>query len=269
MAEVSRLYPAPPATVALEGLYLGENLREGAPLVYTNFIASLDGRIAAPDAHGRSRVPPAIANPHDWRLYMELLAQADAVFTTGRHLRAVAAGRHADLLTLTEEHRDLIDWRRRRTLPRHPDCVAVSRSLDLPAAALCGCHPGRVLIITNTNAPEERAEALMKAGIDVLRVSAPGIDGRAIVQALRARGYGHIYSIAGPRVLYTLLEANVLDSLYFTFAFRALGGERFDTLLRGRPFDSPRGFTLRSLYHDPSVPAGAGQLFMCLARTPA
>ncbi|MDX1593466.1 MAG: pyrimidine reductase, partial [Gammaproteobacteria bacterium] len=43
------LYPDP-GHVALEGLYLGEELRRLAPvdevLFYANFIASLDGRIA-------------------------------------------------------------------------------------------------------------------------------------------------------------------------------------------------------------------------------
>ncbi len=50
------LYPEPERT-ALEGLYLSHDLRRcrrgGDPFVYSNFIASLDGRIAVADPAGR------------------------------------------------------------------------------------------------------------------------------------------------------------------------------------------------------------------------
>lgn len=268
MTEALRLYPPPQTTVPLAGLCLQQRLREGGPLVYSNFIASLDGRIAVPDAQGRSRVPPAIANPRDWRLYMELLAQADVVLTTGRHLRAVAAGRQADLLNITEqEHHDLIQWRRQRGLPPHPDCVAVSHSLDVPAKALCAHGPQRVAVLTHDGAARERVAALSEAGIEVMRARGNGaLNGRAAIDALHARGYRYIYSIAGPRVLHALLEADVLDRLYFTSALLTLGGERFDTLVRGQPFASPRGFSLAHLYYDPGAPVGASQLFMRLDR---
>src|SRR4051812_17752639 len=91
-----RLYPPPAEEQSLEGLYLAQDVRLLAqgrrPFVYTNFVTSLDGHISEPsDTQGR-QVPKAIANSHDWRLYMELVAQADVLITTERQLRAMAAG---------------------------------------------------------------------------------------------------------------------------------------------------------------------------------
>src|SRR5438309_2107204 len=91
-ALVDRLYPAPPLRLSLTGLYLGHELRTrarpGEPYVYSNFIASLDGRISELDPRSHRRVPPrAIRHPHDWQLYLELAAQADAVVVSGRRWR--------------------------------------------------------------------------------------------------------------------------------------------------------------------------------------
>lgn len=256
-SQLRRLYPLPSADVPLEGLYLAQARRVLEPLqsriVYTNFITSLDGRISAPHpVTGRREVPPAIANPRDWRLYMELLAQADVLITTTRHLRAVAAGRHGNLLRLAEdEFPDIVAWRRERGLPPHPVCVAASVSLDLPGAALCACHAGPIEIVTTDAAPPERVAALEDAGIAVVRAgSGARVDGAALIDALVARGYRFIYSIAGPRVFHALLAADVIDRLYLTISLALLGGEHYDTLTRGELFSPARRFDLTGLHLD-------------------
>jgi hypothetical protein len=91
------LYPEPERT-ALEGIYLSHDLRRCRrgvdPFVYSNFIASLDGRIAVADPQGgEPEIPSATANPRDWRLLLELAAPADALIVSGRYVRKVGRGR--------------------------------------------------------------------------------------------------------------------------------------------------------------------------------
>ncbi len=273
---VVRLFPLPPCERPLEGLYLGqiapgradEPPREGG-FVYTNFITSLDGRISQPQPDsGLRAVPPALANPRDWRLYAELAAQADVLLTTGAHLRAVAAGRHGNLLTLSDEaHADILAWRHDQGWPTHIPCAAVSGTLDLPAARLCTQHPGPLLIITGEAASAQRAKILNQAGIEVVRAgSGSRLTGRSIFDALMGQGFRRIYCIGGPRLLHALLEDDVVDRIYLTLAQVILGGDRYDTLTQGPRLAPPRGFDLRELHFDPHAPAHAGQLFACFDR---
>src|SRR5215831_12066691 len=94
---VLRLFPGPPAPIPLHGLYLREPLRPAhrgtKPFVYTNFIASLDGRISLPDPQTAKRaVPRAIANARDWRLFQELAACADALVMSAQYVRDLPRG---------------------------------------------------------------------------------------------------------------------------------------------------------------------------------
>lgn len=272
---VVRLFPVPACERPVEGLYLGhvvppcsERMREDA-FVYTNFIASLDGRISQPQpGTGLRAVPTALANRRDWRLYAELAAQADVLLTTGAHLRAVAAGRHGNLLTLDDPaDADIVAWRRGQGLPADIPCAAVSGTLRIPAQALCAHHAGPLLIITGEAAAAAQSRVLTDAGIEVVGVDGgPRLSGRAIFDALIARGYRRVYCIGGPRLLHALLEADVVDRLYLTFAQVILGGDRYDTLTQGPRLEPPRGFDLRELYFDPYAPVHAGQLFACFDR---
>jgi riboflavin biosynthesis pyrimidine reductase len=265
--DVTRLYPPPGETRPLTGLYLNHELhRQGTaqrPFVYSNFIASLDGRVSEPEPDsGRYRVPAAIANPRDWRLYMELAAQADVLLTTTRHLRAVAAGRHAELIEIGHgEFGDLASWRAARGLAPQPMIAVVSTGLEIPAAALRRRCQAPLLVLTSHDAPAVRIRQLSDHDIEVLPVgSGAAVDGDTLVQALAARGLQRIYSIAGPRVLHTLLAAGRLDRLYLTLAQVLMGGDQYHTLTAGPPLTPAAGFQLHELYLDAAEPSGAGQL---------
>lgn len=266
---VLRLFPGPVEERPLEGTYLRHALhrRGGArPFVYTNFIASLDGRISEADERGRRRVPAAIAGPRDWRLYMELLAQAEVLLTGGRHLRAVAAGRHGDLLQLAEaEHPDLVAWRREAGLTPHPTCAAFSASADIPAAALRARHPGRLLVFTCEDAEPARVQALERAEVEVVAAGRGGrVDAAAALAWLAGRGVRTVYSIAGPRLFHALLSAGAVDRLYLTLAHQLLGGAHYDTLLHGAALTPPPRLRLRELHLDRE--GGREQLFACYER---
>ena len=265
---ITRIFPQPATTRSLRGLYLTHDLRGqgdlGKPLVYTNFITSLDGRISERGPGGHRRVPAAIANPHDWRLYLELMAQADVVLTTARHLRGVAAGREEMPGLAGDETADLVSWRRARGLAPTPAIAVVSAALDLPVARLLLKHPGPLLLLTNGAVEGSRVAALEAEGAEVLAVGAGRYPtAREILAGLSSRGYRCIYSIAGPRVFHTLVAGGALDRLYLTIAQTVIGGSG-DTLLPDAQLPSPASFALQAAYCDSRGARGVGQLFLVL-----
>lgn len=266
---VTRLHPTRDE-VPLEGLYLAHDLRvrfgPRSHFVYTNFISSLDGHISEQDAaSGRRRVPAALANPRDWRLYMELLAQCDVVLTTARHARAIAAGRQRELLSLQDaDYADLAAWRQQRGLAPYPATAVLSNGLDFPTS-VSERLPGGLIVLTGAQADPARVRALREAGVTVRQAHA-AVDGEQVVAALAQLGYRFIYSIAGPAIMHTLLQAAVLDRIYLSLVPMLLAGEPFDTLTRGAPLTPPAGFRLHELYWDAEAPAPTGQLLLSLDR---
>ncbi|MEF8792694.1 RibD family protein [Thiohalorhabdus sp.] len=271
MEPLLRLYPEPPGEYPLEGRFLDHDLqrfgRAGSPFVYSNFITSLDGRVARPHpATGRRAVPADIANQRDWRLFMELVAQADVLLVSDRLLRAVAAGRHTALIDLEATGlEDLVQWRRERGMVRQPALATVSRNLDLPAPDLAERYTRGILVITSSEAPEDRVAALERGGVEVV-LAGPGpyVAAADLVTTLTQRGYNRIYSLAGPRMLHTLVADGSLNRLYLTVAHKLVGGEDFDSLVRGSGLAPARGFTPVELYWDRWAPKGAGQLIEVL-----
>ncbi len=262
--DLLELFPHPGGRVALRGLYLAHALRARGPDPYvcSNFIVSLDGRIALTDpVTGLQRVPPAIANPRDWRLYLEIAAQADVLLTTGRHLRAVAAGRHRDLLAVADQP-DLRAWRLARGLPSAPAVAALSATLAFPTEALEQL-PGPLLVFTTDSAPVARERELRARGVGVQCLGGTLLDGGALVAALAGAGHRVIYSIAGPRVLHALCAARALHRLYLTQAMALLGGEPLVPLLHGPELDRPVQASLAGCYLDTAAQSSAGtaQLF--------
>jgi riboflavin biosynthesis pyrimidine reductase len=265
---VLRIHPHGQVAVALRGLYLSHDLRAAGdparPFVYTNFIASLDGRISEAGPGRRRQVPQAIANTRDWRLYLELLAQADVVLTTARHLRAVAAGRQRspDLTEAAAE--GLIEWRVARGLSPAPAIAVLSEQLRIPVRDVLRKCSGPLHLLTHQGVPDAQVQALQDEGADVHRVGvAPILTAAEVLSVLTAQGYRNIYSIAGPHVLHTLLEGNALDRLYLTIAQLVLGGEG-DTMMPTIALETPARFKLEALYLDPYAPKGAGQMLMTL-----
>ncbi|MHB1608192.1 dihydrofolate reductase family protein [Acidiferrobacter thiooxydans] len=248
------LYPGAPQRRELAGLYLDDVPADvGHPFIYANFLASLDGRIALRDGNGHKGVPATIANDLDWRLYTELLVQADAVLTTGPQARAIATGAFKDMMiTAHERYPDLRDYRRARGLSAHPVCVVVtSRPHDLAGGALKSAHPGTIVAITPTKARDE-VRAARAAGLQVIVVDeALTVTGKDLWRVLDERGLRRVYMTGGPRLFHSLLVDRVVDRLYLTTACRLLGGEEdMETLVRGSVLPLPVEARLRRLALD-------------------
>ena len=271
---ILQLYPTPAREVSLEGLYLGHELRGqqetlGRPFVYTNYVVSLDGRIAIPRPTGQGMmVPQETANDRDWRLFQELAVQADCVISSGRYLRDYAEGKAQEILRVYGEPRfaDLGRWRAAQGLSPYPDLAVISGSLDFPIPPFLTQEGRKVVVITHEAADETRAARLEQEGAQVIRAGQSDVGGRPAIAALGELGYGTIYMATGPRVHHLLLADDALDRLYTTVAHRLLGGQPFSSLVEGDLLRPAIGLQLQALYFDPHALDGLGQQFVCYGR---
>lgn len=269
MKTVCRLYPPPFAEVPLRGLYLQQNLHQqgscAQPFVYANFLASLDGRIALEDGMtGETYLPKSLTTPDDFRLFLELEAQADCLITHGGYLRALHEARLGNILQIgcQPEHADLAQWRLDHSLAAQPAVVIASASLDFPMPPSLKAHGQAVYIATGRNADPIRIARWREEGYEVL-LAGEGrlVEGGALIPALGERGYRSIYLIAGPHMLDTMVRDGQLQRLYQTITHQLMGGETFRTLVPG-PLLGPVGhLKMRSLYYDANSHGEAGQWF--------
>ena len=265
---LTRLIPAPQQDVKLAGLYLAHQLHKrdgnGHPFVYSNFVTSLDGRIAVAGEHRQSHeVPPAITNLRDWRLYQELAGQADILITSGRYFRQSIVGEAQDFLPVGSqpEYEDIRLWRQEQGLAAQPDIAIMSASLDIPVESLAPYHKRKIYIFTGEQADAARIRLLESTGVHVMQAgTGRQVDGKLMIEQLAAEGYQSIYAIAGPWVFHTLLTAKVVNRLYLTIACQLLGGIDYDTLVEGTQLSPANGMRLVSLHHDTHAPSGS-QLF--------
>jgi riboflavin biosynthesis pyrimidine reductase len=265
---VIEMYPASGITRELKGLYLRETLEaaapERSPFIYSNFISSLDGRIALPGPGRNShQVPPAIANDRDWRLFQELAAQADLLITSGRYFRqSKNEEAQAELPVGTSaEFDDLRAWRIEQGLSPQPDIAVFSSSLDVPVSAINRYNDRNVYLITGSTADSQKLEKITaRSHTQVISCGRQGhVDASLLRDKLKQLGYRRVYAIAGPAVLHTLLLGNALDRLYHTTAHCLLGSTKFDTFVWGPELDPAVCMPLRAMYLDRHAPAGAGQ----------
>lgn len=265
-----QLYPMPAQEVTLSGLYLRHDLRRegqerGRPFVYTNYVTSIDGRIAIPRREGKGMtVPKDTANDRDWRLFQELAVQSDIIISSGRYLRDYAEGKAQEILTVYDDPRfeDLGRWRKERNLPAYPDLAVVSGSLDFTVPPFLTRSGRKVIVITHGAADKGKVRQLEDEVARVVIAGEDDVTGGQAIAALGDLGYRTIYMATGPRVHHLLLAGNALDRLYLTTAHRLLGAEPFSSLVEGELLRPAVGMRLNSLYYDPHALDGLGQQFV-------
>jgi len=271
---ILRLYPLPSQEVPLKGLYLGDNLRRYAhaldrAFIYSNFITSLDGRIAIahPTKPGMV-VPDQIANPRDWRLFQELAVQADVLITSGRYLRDYVDGRAQEILRVYDDPQltDLKGWRNKNGLKPLPDLAVISGSLDFPIPEVLAQSDRSILVYTTSKADPQRRETIEAQMGRVIVAGEESVKGQYLITSLSDLGYRMVYSATGPRVLHLLLAAGMLDRLYLTHTNRMLGGDPFSSIVEGRLLEPPVDFELVSAHYDPHALNGLGQLLSTYQR---
>jgi riboflavin biosynthesis pyrimidine reductase len=264
-----RLQPAPHAEHDLHGLYLAHELHRlgapGRPLVYGNFLTSLDGRIAVTNPVTReSAVPEHMSSDNDLRLLLELQAQADCLITHGGYLRSLAAGRLGNVLQVGVQAgaEDLAEWRREQGLEPQPDIVVASASLDFPIPQPLQELGQRIIIATGADADPARVDTWERRGMEVIVAGDSSmVDGDALVSILARRRYQSLYLLAGPLMLATMIHSGRLSRLYLTITHQIIGGTDFTTLYHGPQLRLAGRLDLRSLYADSVAATGSGQWY--------
>jgi riboflavin biosynthesis pyrimidine reductase len=268
-ARILRLYPGPVQESPVAGMYLAQKLHTlgsaDAPFVYADFVSSLDGRIALEDpSTGESHLPAELRSASDFRLLLELEAQAECLITNSSYLRAIVAERLDDILEVGSRNdtADLAAWRRDNGLPPQPDVVIASASLDFRLPPSLSPSARRVIVATGETAPADKLDRLRARGYEVIIAGKDRwVEGTALIRALARFEYRSIFLLAGPRMLETMLRGGALSRLYLTMVHRLLGGQRMDTMIPGPELGAAGNLRLASIYYDAAAPYGLGQWF--------
>ncbi len=261
-----RLYPQSGEKSAVNGLYLAHQVHKlGAtesPFVYANFLSSLDGRIALEDvSQSTTYIPRHLTTASDFRLFMELHAQADCLITHGGYMRALNKGRLGNILQVRDK--DLVEWRRNNDLKAQPSVIIASASLNFPMHNSLREHAQKVYIATGKNADPDRIRYWQDLGHPILITGEDRmVQGASLIHELSRLDYKSIYLIAGPQMLDTVIRDKQLSRLYLTITHQLIGGKDFRTLLTGSMLGPEGNLVLKSMYYDPYSPPGSGQFFM-------
>jgi riboflavin biosynthesis pyrimidine reductase len=197
----------------------------------------------------------------DFRLFMELHAQADCLITHGLYMRALDEGRLGNVLQIKDK--DLVEWRVNNGLKEQPVVVIASASLNFPMHRSLYEHEQTVYIATGRNADPGRIRNWQDLGYIILFVGeGRKVQGAPLVHELSKLGYQSIYLIAGPQMLDTITRQKQLSRLYLTISHQLIGGTNFRTILTGAPLEAEVNLTLKSIYYEPDNPNGSGQFFM-------
>jgi riboflavin-specific deaminase-like protein len=179
--------------------------------VALNMVTSLDGAIAV---EGRSG---GLGSPADRAIFLALRSCADVILVGAGTVRAEDYGPPRP--TEAEQQRRIDEGR--SPLPR---LAVVTGGLDLdPAARLFSDPDRRPLIITTTDAPADRRQALAPVA-DLLDAGTGRVDVAEALAMLGASGAAVVLCEGGPTLNGQLVAAGVVDEVCLTIAPLVVGG---------------------------------------------
>jgi riboflavin biosynthesis pyrimidine reductase len=213
-----------PLPAALAELYGGQ-LRLRRPLLYANFVTSIDGISAVhPSAEGQGSLISGGA-PADRFLMGLLRAFADVVLVGAGTLRAEPRHRWTPARAYPAAAEGYAELRTRLGLPPDPPLAVVTASgrVDPTLPGLVGG------IILTTPAGAELLRDSTPAGVRVEVAGEGPLPAAAAVDALRAAGHRSILTEGGAHLFGELLAARLVDELFLTVSpvlvGRPTGGE--------------------------------------------
>jgi len=189
-------------------------VRDGRPHVFLKLAVSANGKVALA---GRRRVP--ITAPLATERVHRLRAMHDAI--------AVGIG-----TALADD--PLLTCRLPGMADRSPVRIVVDGSLRLPLASrlVQTARATPLWLAAAETAPAEHEKALRQHGVEVLRVKAShdGVDLRAALESLAARGITRLMVEGGPKLAAALLAADLVDEAALFRAPQTLGPDAIDAL---------------------------------------
>lgn len=272
---VIQLFPLPSRTVPLKGLYLShvglaqlnaEDNRQDKdklPMVYANFLTSIDGRIALKaEQENHFRLPEQLKSNEDFMLLLELYAHADCIITHGGYMRALSEGRLGNVLQLPriEETEYIHTWREQRGMKASPDVAIVSGSLNFPWHSSLDDNSQKVHIATGGRASKQSRQNWQDRGHQVHTFGQTNhVDVLELMRFLQHQGYRSICLMAGPDLLQDMLEHGFVKHFFITMTHQLLGGTEFKTMLNGRSLGDSGRMRLENLYLDEDNSNSSGQ----------
>lgn len=257
---VIELYPSTGKEIRLKGLYLRDELigtdSSQLPLVYANFLSSLDGRIAVRSPGDSFHdLPEVLKTPNDFRLFLELHASADCIVTHSGYLRALQEGRLGNVLRLRSQSQFayLHAWRRRHQLQPAPDIVVLSTGLDFPLEEQWLLPGQQVHLVTGRAHQPTLKKDWQHRGYEVHVLPCPDVvDAVSLLPFLAARKYRTAYLVAGPKLLQSMFKHASVHRFFLTVRHHVMGGDDFHTLIPDSILGDSGGMRLERLYMDQS-----------------
>ncbi len=267
--QVIRLHPHAGETVPLQGLYLRLSELAGCdqsrPMIYANFLSSLDGRIAIKnEGDSYFQLPEALKSDEDFRLFLELYAHADCIVTHGGYMRSLADNRLGNVLQIPdlEWTRYIHDWRSEKGLSKNPDIVVVSGSLNFPWHKSLDDSQQKVHIASGGMADIESKKAWQDAGHHINEFGQQQyVDVRELVNFLTKQGYKSVYLVAGPQLLQDLVQCHYVDRFFVTINHQLLGGREYKSIVSEQLMNNAGNMQLQHLYMNIENSNGIGQWF--------
>lgn len=204
--------PPAPTPEELAGVYGGEVGFGAGPVLYSNFVASIDGVVALEERESSGSM---ISGHHEGdRFLMALLrACADAVLVGAGTLRATANHRWVPDAVYPDASESFAELRRLRGLAPEPRLAVVTARGDLDPA-----HPALqagALVLTTANAAA-RLRSSLPSSCEVVVAGADGVDLGVALEHLRSAGLAVVLTEGGPHIMGELLRARRLDELFLT-----------------------------------------------------
>jgi riboflavin biosynthesis pyrimidine reductase len=265
---VSQLYPTYKKNIELKNLYLKHKIckaSRNSPFFYANFITSLDGRIAIKQTEKHYyELPKSLENAHDFRLFLELHAQADCLITHSGYLRALEKGTLGNILQvgLQNGHEDLTSWRNQQGLKAQPDIIILSRSLNFNLPKTIKNYDQHTTIITGKSADKSKINHFQKLGYEVIETNSSGlISPTDVFNVAKKYNYKYLYLVTGPAFFQSMLKSKLLNRLYITINHKIIGGKDFMTITSGLEAGLNLKLKLLKMYHQEPNKVNQGQWF--------
>jgi riboflavin biosynthesis pyrimidine reductase len=205
----------------LQGYDLPEDLERlygrigfGEPVLYSNFVSSIDGVAALGSTPSAGSV---ISRHNDAdRFLMGLLrACADAVLVGAGTLRATPGHHWTPAHVYPDMATSFAKLRKRLGRAQEPRMILLTRSGDIDV-----WHPaivGGATVLTTAVGAATLGSRLPES-CDLIEVGKDTVDIRRAVEELRERGYNVLLTEGGPHVMGELIELGLLDEAFLTIS---------------------------------------------------
>lgn len=200
------------------------------PYVFVNVAMSADGKLST-----RERRQVKISGTADFQRVDRIKAASDAIMVgIGTVL--------ADDPSLTVKSPELKAERIAQGQDENPIRVVVdSRGRTPIEAAILNKGPGRRIVAVAGTAAEQNRKAL-EGKAEVIATGVESVDLSALLEALHARGVRRLMVEGGGTLIWSLIEADLVDEIQTFVGNLVIGGKDAPTLADGTGFLADQGF---------------------------